>query len=302
MKRPLPLAMLVGLALASAGCPPAQPPVPKGYFGPTISPQEVVNSVNANNDRIATIWAAGDFEAEIHSDPQHREKSDFLNGELVLLYRAPNQILLVGKKDVAGRIFEIGSNGDAYWMTARGQTDTCWWGRYATIANLDPKAIPIRPDLLLDVLGVGPIDSDMLRQPVPVMRFNNDADAYMMVWSLQSPQYWLAEREIWYDRQTFLPRLVNLFDANGRVVLSAYLSDHLPLGGSADSATPATGPSAQAPPSVATSFRLFFPDTGTRLTFHLNKLKPTNNGIPNDHSFRFDPDLAGVGHVVRVDQ
>jgi hypothetical protein len=294
--------MLASLALASGGCPPAQQAAPSGYFGPTIPPQTLVNSVNANNERITTIWAAGDFEAEIHSDPQHRYKSDFLNGELVLLYRAPNQMLLVGKKDVAGRIFEIGSNGDAYWMTARGQTDTCWWGRYATIDKLDPKAMPIRPDLLLQVLGVGRIDSDMLREPVPVMRFNNDADAYMMVWSFHGPQYWMAEREIWYDRQTFLPRLVNLFDADGRVVLSAYLSDHLPLQSPSDVAAPATGPVPQAPPSVATSFRLFFPDTGTRLSFHLNKLKPDNNGIPNDHSFRFDPDLAGVGHVVRVDQ
>jgi hypothetical protein len=297
MSRPLCLFTLAALAFAAAGCPPPQAPAPKGYFGPTISPQAVVNSVNANNQRIATIWASGDFEAEIHPDPANRQTSDFLNGELVLLYRAPDQILLVGKKDVAGRIFEIGSNGVAYWMTARGQTDTCWWGKYATIDKLDPKAMPVRPDLLLDVLGVTPIDSDMLRQPVPVMRFNNDADAYMMVWSLRGPSYWLAQQETWYDRQTLLPRLVNLFDTGGRVVLSAYLSDHMPIASSPESAD-----SGAAPPLVATSFRLFFPDTGTRLRFHLTKLKTTNNGIPNEHSFRFDPDLTGVGHVVRVDQ
>jgi hypothetical protein len=287
--------------MGSTGCPPPQPPAIKGYFGPTISPQAVVNSVNANNQRISTFWASGDFEAEIHPDPANRQKSDFLNGELVLLYRAPDQVLLVGKKDVAGRIFEIGSNGDDYWMTARGQTDTCWWGKYATIDKLDPKAMPVRPDLLFDVLGVSPVDSDMLRQPVPVMRFNNDADAYMLVWSFRSPSYWLAQREIWYDRQTLLPRLVNLFDTNGRVVLSAYLSDHRPLAPTPDS-TPDSSQSTEPPPSVATIFRLFFPDTGTRMRFHLTKLKPTNNGIPNEHSFRFDPDLAGVGHVERVDQ
>lgn len=288
--------LVAALALWAAGCPPVQQSAaPRGYFGPTTGPQDVVNSINANNERVATLWASGDFEADIHSDSQHREKSEFINGELVLLYRAPDQILLVGNKDVAGRIFEIGSNSDTYWMTAKGKTDTCWWGQYATIDKLDEKAIPIRPDLLLDVLGVGQLQSDMLRQPVPVMRFNNDSDAYMFVWSFKGPSYWVAQKEIWYDRQAFLPRLVNLFDANGRVVLSAYLSEHKAIGTGGDSAGATTAP------QVATRFRLFFPETGTRLTFHLTTVLASKNGIPNDRSFRFNPDLAGVGHVVRVD-
>ena len=58
------------------------------------------------------------------------------------------------------------------------------------------------------------------------MRFNNDADAYMFLWNVKLPDRWAVQKEIWYDRATLLPKLVLLFDENGRVVLRAYLSNY----------------------------------------------------------------------------
>ena len=50
------------------------------------------------------------------------------------------------------------------------------------------------------------------------MRFNNDAWAYMLVWNKPLRDRWAAEKEVWYDIVTKLPKLVLLFDANGRVL------------------------------------------------------------------------------------
>ena len=61
------------------------------------------------------------------------------------------------------------------------------------------------------------------------MRFNNDADVYMFVWSIRGIDRFIAQKEIWYDRATKQPRRVYLFDDNGRVILRAFLRNHAPL-------------------------------------------------------------------------
>jgi hypothetical protein len=48
------------------------------------------------------------------------------------------------------------------------------------------------------------IPTNFLQQPSPVMLFNNDYDAYMILWTVMLPDRWVAQREIWYDRKTKL--------------------------------------------------------------------------------------------------
>jgi hypothetical protein len=122
----------------------------------------------------------------------------------------------------------------------------------------------------------------------------------MLVWNVKGPDRWLAQKEIWYDLETKLPRLVNLFDANGRVVLSAYLSDHKPVKNYAYLGLPAT--QRLRIPQVATNYRLFFPDSGSTLRLHLTDLRPESQGHPNAQNFAFDPDSVDVKHVVNLDE
>src|SRR5690606_20580822 len=105
-----------------------------------------------------------------------------------------------------------------------------------------------------EVLGVSNIETDFLAEPAPVMRFNNDADAYMFIWIVQGPNRLIARKEVWYDRQTKLPKLILLFDDDGRIVLRAYLSEHQRI---AVSDLPETEQ-----PMIATRYNLFFPDSG----------------------------------------
>jgi len=264
----------------------------KPYFGNTETIDELVTDVNANVEPLPTLWAKGDFDATI---VDHGHKTS-VNGTAYLMHARPQQMLFIGKADVLGEVFRMGSGPDKYWVTVKGDTDTCWWGTYANLDRVDAGQIPVRPDLVEAVLGLDSIETDLTRQPCPVMRFNNDQRAYMLVWNVKGPDRWLAQKEIWYDLETKLPRLVNLFDANGRVVLSAYLADHKPVN-MGDAATQLS-----AAPMVATSYRLFFPDSGSTLRLHLTDLKLKSQGHPNSNNFAFDPDNVDVKHVVNLDE
>ena len=40
----------------------------------------------------------------------------------------------------------------------------------------------MRPDMVMEVLGIRQVGTSLLSQPVPMLRFNNAADAYMVDW------------------------------------------------------------------------------------------------------------------------
>jgi len=84
-------------------------------------------------------------------------------------------------------------------------------GRYALVANYSSGSVamlPIRPDGLIEILAIDQIPTNFLQPPVPTMRFNNDADVYMLNFNVQLPDRWTVHKEVWYDRQSLLPRLV----------------------------------------------------------------------------------------------
>jgi hypothetical protein len=284
----LPMSALI---CAGGGCAD-HPAAVQPYFGATETMDQLVSDINSNVELLPTLWAKGDFDASI-VDQGHRTN---VSGTAYLMHARPQQMLFIGKADVLGEVFRMGSGPDKYWVTVKGDTDTCWWGTYANLDRVDERAIPVRPDLVEAVLGLDALDTDLTHEPCPVMRFNNDQRAYMIVWNVKGPDRWLAQKEIWYDLVTKLPRLVNLFDANGRIVLSAYLGEDKPV----DMGTSATQ-GAKAP-EVATSYRLFFPDSGSTLRLHLTDLRLQSQGHPNAQNFAFNPDNVDVKRVIDLDE
>jgi hypothetical protein len=206
-------------------------------------------------------------------------------------------MLLAGTKPGIGRVFEIGSTPDRYWLKVVPEMDSMWWGKHEHAGKPCVRPVPIPPGGVLEVLGVGTFNTSFAALPAPVMRFNNDADAYMFVWvaPARGPDRFVATKEIWYDRKTLLPKLVIIFDENGRVQLRAILDAHQPV-------EVADLPRAQWP-MVATSFKLLFPETGTKMSFNLSDLTVDRNGIPARRGIAF-PDLeqAGVARVIQLDE
>src|SRR6266550_1877274 len=69
------------------------------------------------------------------------------------------------------KYFEFGANEERYWFTAfPDEVSTQWWGEKKKFNEQSAKQIPIRPDLILEVLGVNEINEDVLEPPVPTMR------------------------------------------------------------------------------------------------------------------------------------
>lgn len=274
------------------GCKSANTVSPAKYFGPTDPMARVIADVNANNARVTTLVGSGTFEAMI----RQQGHENYLNGTISLAYAYPHSLRIFGKKDIVGPIFELGSNDERFWMIQRLEGGTLYTGTYKNLSKIDADEMPVRPDLVLEVLGVQTVPVDLLTEPVPQMRFNNDADAYMFTWSQKLADRWIVVKEIWYDRATKLPMLVHLFDENGRIIIHADLADHQPV-------RIENVPQAQWP-KVATAYTLMFPDSRSWMRFTLkDDLAATRNGAPNRLSFTYPgPERAGVGRVRDFDE
>ena len=285
--------LICGLILIFGCQPKAQER--KRYTGPTETMSEVVRAINQNNQRLPTLFASiRQLEASIVDD-RGRRHTEVLGGRL--LYRAPNEVLVIGHKPLAGDVVRLGSNDEQYWLVTTVGPDTAWWGWYRHLGKPCAQPIPIRPDLVLEVLGISTINEDFNALPVPVMRYNSEADAYMFIWNAKLPDRWIAIKEVWYDRATKRPTRVALFDANGRPVLHALLSRHKPV------------PLEDVPesdwPVIAGVYRLYFPDSGSRLTLEVGDValqSSTRVPAPNDRSFVFNPGTTGASKVIQLDE
>lgn len=336
IQRALRLSLLAIVAVGVAGCrqddgtdkkKKVRPP-------PTLPMAEVVERINRNNRAVPTLWARVYVEGNIVDE--RTKKSSFVNLDGAMLYRSPRHFRLTGEK--LGNGFEVGSTDEHYWLKMNlPDVSRLYFGETRHLGKPCVRQIPLQPDLLLEVLGVGPIDADFVRPPAPVMRFNPDADAYMFVWvtpvggspgtaggpasAARSPSddppttapgaagstaggsgatgagigsgsaRLVAQREIWYDRQTFLPRQVMLFDPDGRVLLRALLDGHKAIvdGG----------------PKAATLYRLYFPDSGSKLSIEVEELAFSKGQVPKTRGIVFpgdNPQQAGVREVIKLDR
>jgi hypothetical protein len=248
---------------------------------------QVVSAINANNEKIPTLWATLNYSVTINDKGSvHSVSSD----DGVLLYSHPGSFRLVGKKEFVGNVFDIGSNDQQYWLEVIPGTNAMWWGTYADLARVNSAdlPIPIRPDLVMEVLGVGTINTDFNVPPVPAMRYDGVADAYVFVFNIKAPDRWLAEKEVWYDRVSLRPRRVILYDANGRPVLVADLSLTLQKRVPIPDETNTNNW-----PLVPGDYKLFFPDSGSRMEFSLKDVRLNKGKIPNATSFQI-PDVSGT--------
>jgi hypothetical protein len=289
-KRFLHLCASVCICGCIIGCARDRARVQRGYYGPTESMSEVVAQINRNNAAVPTLRATGNFEANVVDQGKKR----FVNGDITVLYRRPAEVRLVGKKDIAGQVFDAASNGERYWLIVKGEVDTMWHGAVGNLDRVDPKDIPVRPDLLVEILGLSELSRSFLESPAPTMRFNNDEDVYAFNFNVRLPDRWAVQKEVWYDRETKLPRLILLFDENGRIVVRTYLSNHRPVGRDARDASG---------PKVATRYQVYFPDTQTTMRIDLDDLalQSGNPPVPNDRTFAF-PSNPGVSRQIDLDE
>jgi hypothetical protein len=287
MKKGLMTACLIAGLLTGCGTAMEKP---AGYFGPTESLAAVTASINRNAEAIPTLFAHHYLEANI-KDPE-TGKTHFVNASGYLMVRKPHELFLRAKKDPVP-VFELGSTEDRYWLTVLIDPARHWWGYHKNAG--DPcvaRKIPIRPDLLGEVLGIGGVGGSLLELPAPTLRFNNDYDCYMLTWHDEVGDHWIARKEIWYDRKTLTARKVLLFDGDGRVIVRANLGKYVQID--------AKDGVADIKPWVATDFDLFFPESQSTMKIQLTDVALTSsNGNPKAGTIVFpeEPDVPPENRI-----
>ena len=287
--------VLIALVLLGiAGCQGPRARKVEPYTGPTDPMRVVVQDINANSNAIPTIWARHYFSGTLVDD---RGKSTYVNTEGLLLVSKPRAVRMVGRKPGA-TVFDMGTDGQRFWVSVPIEVDTMWWGHNRNIGKPCVRGgVPIQPDSIFEVLGVGGFDVENLNQPpVPVMRFNAESDAYVFVWNRPLADRWAATKEVWFDRATRRAFRVLLYDDHGRVVLRAELEDHKPI--------ELDGQPRERWPWLARVYRLSFPDSGSKITLSLEEVRLRSDaGAPNARSFAMpNPERAGVSKVVQIDE
>jgi hypothetical protein len=270
---------MVGLA---ACCPHPILTTSRNYSGLTSTMYEVVERINANNRPITTLYADHHFRAWIH-DGKHPEPH-YIDGDGQLLFRKfpnkPDELLLTGENLGVGPVFEIGSTSgpDAkFWVAVIPKMAKEWWGYYKNIGKpCVTEHVPIRPDLVTEVLGIGDIPDDLMEPPAPVMRFINEEDAYVFTWVAPLADRIIAQKEIWYDRATYLPMRVILYDENGRALIKAKLADHALVAGTNGV-------------KIAREFQLEFPESQDILFITLYGPRLNKRGVPKDGTIQMRP-------------
>jgi hypothetical protein len=281
------------LLLALTGCHTCPKNRPDTYYaGPTEPLETVVERINVNNAKLPTLWASLSFREVTVVDEKKRERRIPVDGG-TLMYRSPTDFYMLGD-NAMGPAFKLATNAQSYYVMVKGDVDTLWWGWTRNVGSPCAQSVPIDPTVVGQVLGIDAISPNLLNQPMPVLRFNNDAGGYVVTWHVRAPNQWAAVKEVWYDHDTFLPFRVYLYGDRGRALVRADLSAHQPVKTEKGDDTGA---------KVATLYDLSFPDTGSRMILRLNDPQLSRKGFPKDGSFDLPPlEKAGVAKVIQVDE
>ncbi|HEV8608304.1 MAG TPA: hypothetical protein VGQ99_23420 [Tepidisphaeraceae bacterium] len=282
---------LLAILFFASCCGHTTKPQP-GCWGPTLPMADLVQRINENSSAIPTLYARQEIQADLYD--KSRNKSFYVNSSGDIFLRKPRELLLRGRHDLAGKIFEIGSTQEVFWFTVYGDEDTRYWGHYRNIGKPCMEEMPVRPDLIGEVLGISDIPTNFLDAPFPTMRFNHDQCAYMITWNARLPNRFYAQKEIWYDGKSYLPLKVILYDVNGRVLVRANLTNHR--------AVEVANLPQEKWPRIATSYSLLFPESKSTMVLKLSDLAlVSKNGHPKAGTIVFKDD-SDVSKVIQVDE
>jgi len=209
-----------------AGCVPEAPPL-----APPPAPlADVLARVNANSERIDSVYAAHCALAGVLTDENGRARRVDMQGPL--RYGKPRQFYLDLKAfgGLAGGA-TIGSNAERYWVAIGGELDKFVWGKYEHLDEPDVREFPLRPDLLIEALGVNQLPAARGGLLEPVRRSSSGYDELIYLRFTDDGRL-VIDREYYIDRRPpFLIRRIVMRDAAGAEAMEARLSDYKPIGG-----------------------------------------------------------------------
>jgi len=220
-------ALLATATVLLPACVPEPPPLAP----PPARLADVMARVNANNERIDAVYAARCALAGVLTDENGRARRVDLQGPLRYAKRRQLYLDLQALGGLAGAA-RIGSNAARYWMAIEGgERDRFVWGKYEHLDEADVREFPLRPDMLIEALGVNSLPGPRAGLLEPVRRSTTDYDELMYLRFSEDGRL-VIDREYYIDRRPpFLIRRIVLRDAAGAEAMVARLNDYKPIGG-----------------------------------------------------------------------
>lgn len=214
-------------------------------------------------------------------------KLDSFSMTAKLLYRNPRDLFLKLEHTLGGDM-EIGSNEREFWVWNKIDEDRYWWGLHENLGPTEQANLPIRPDHIVEVLGLGGIPSEF--QPGQEPDFRVLPDRYELRFkggsSTGGEQ---VEKVLFIDRRPpYLIRQLQYLRPGGSVALDAKLSDYQVVEGS----------SVRAPHKI----EMFWPHRGERMELEFGRMDRYDM---SEAATRFRSPLQrglDVGEQIRVDR
>jgi hypothetical protein len=188
---------------------------------------EVIARVNENNRKMDFLLRVGGVSASGRwrrgRDPSGQSTSFDMTG--AMFYRKPRCLFLKLTHTFGGEI-QVGSNDHQFWVWERGKDKRYWWGEHQWMKGGSEADLPIRPDVLLDVLGLGELPAETSGPGGPVFWVREAG--YQLIF-LERDEFGQSHisKVVEIDRRPpFLVRSITYFDPDGRPVMSVDLSEY----------------------------------------------------------------------------
>ena len=223
-KRLQPILLFVCAAhtLGLCACGPTEEPV--AVFLPM---PQAIDRVNRNNEQISgRLYGSGRWSGKITFEDGSFKTFD---GNFDLHYARPNR-LCFQTRGLGGKYFEAGCNDDECWFWEQFEKDVMTIGtRQAMAGAARERGIPINADDLVEALGVQRVNPDTTG--TAGARYRVDANHHQLLYeqvvgesqAVITKEYWLSRHE------PFLIERVLYRSADGRILMSAQLADHVRL-------------------------------------------------------------------------
>jgi len=253
------------LAAVVAGCPPR---VAERIRLDAIPMHEAIAIVNANSGAIrGTLRASGTVNGYF-TNRDGRRTSYHLDG--IMFYLAPTYFRFDLKK-FGDRQILFGANRDDFWFFNK-QDESYYCGRQGSREDLPPE-VPVRPDQLVDALGLTPIPDEVSRDG-DLRRAQRVVEDYQQILFLRADESGrvIVEKEYWLDRAP--PRLIRrvvLRDNEGVLEMESSLDEYKPL--------------APAGPLLPHRMVADWPTVGAHLRFHVGQWTSAEQVTPGGPQF-----------------
>jgi hypothetical protein len=186
---------------------------------------EIVAGINENALKLdRAMWCNSVHVVARLVDSKGKEHAYNFDGDL--LYKKPRSLLMRMRHGMGTPVMQVGSNDEEYWAWIEPEMQQMWWGRHRNAGKPCVEKITVRPEQMVDVLGIGALPGPEDGLIGPIRAFGDQYDILYYA-TAESGGRQRFVRQYYVDRAApYQVRLIAFLDEFGRKEMTAYLDDY----------------------------------------------------------------------------